>query len=141
MSNPPREARPTDRNETGRRKRIPLGQAQQRLGANIRPGYVGRWINDTPGRLKQAEAAGYTFVGDGTGAKSTELGERVAQEVGGGTKAYLMEIPQEWHAEDQAAKQERVNAAEQQIRLGAAERQTGDGRYVPQGSIEIKRDR
>lgn len=140
MSNP-RDARPTDRTETGRRKRIPLGQAQQKLGATIRPGYVGRWINDVPGRLQQAEAGGYTYVGDDTGAKSTELGARVAQHVGGGTKAYLMEIPEEYYAEDQQAKQKRVNDIEQQIRLGAAERQPGDGRYVPQGGIEIKRDR
>jgi len=71
---------------------------QAALAASARPGYQRRWINDTPGRLQQAEAGGYSYVSEDPNAKSTDVGSRTSRvvgkdESGQGMRAYLMEIP------------------------------------------------
>lgn len=96
--------RTDDREPAGRKKRTPLGAPTQRLASHEREGFHPRWVNDTPGRLARAEAAGYEFVtsGDEQQEKRRELVGRNAD--GSAMYAYLMEIPREYYEEDQAAK-------------------------------------
>lgn len=137
----PRNSRPTDRNEAGRRTRVPLGMKQTALAAEQRPGYVRRWVNDTSGRLQQAEDGGYTFVSSDQTAKSTDVGARISRVVGKnengeGMRAYLMEIPQEWYDEDQRAKQKPVNEFEAALQG----KPTFEGGYTPRsGGTRIER--
>jgi hypothetical protein len=137
----PRNARPTDRNETGRSARVPLGMKQASLGASERAGYQRRWINDTAGRLQQAEQGGYTFVSRDPTAKSTDVGARTSQivgpgENGQGLRAYLMEIPMEWYQEDQRAKQKPIEDFEAALQGKPA----FEGAYTPRsGGTRIER--
>lgn len=101
-----------------RPKRTPLGMRNV-LTAEARPGYVRRWVNDVDDRLERAKAAGYapvltpTQVGDPRAGADSQMGSLVAKQVGGGTRAVLMEIPDEYYREDQEAKQARVNRTEE----------------------------
>lgn len=120
-----------------RKERIPLGGGRQKLAApQARPGYVHRWINNDPGRIEQAQAAGYEFVRDPNAVKSGEeyqqenetsdIGSSVSRIVGKddggqGKRAYLMEIPKEFYDEDQAAKQQALDAVDAQIDKGKHE--------------------
>lgn len=137
----PRNARPTDRNETGRSARVPLGMKQMSLGATVREGYQRRWINDTAGRLQQAEQGGYTFVSQDPTAKSTDVGARTSRivgtgENGQGMRAYLMEIPMEWYQEDQRAKQKPIEDFEAALQGKPAI----EGGYTPRsGGTRIER--
>lgn len=140
---PPREAMQEARAGTGRSKRIPLGGKQQQLTASNRPGYQRRWVNDNEGRLERAQAGGYEFVQD-TVAKSTDTGTHTSQVVGSKKdgspmRAYLMELPGAWYAEDQAAKQAEVDKVDVAIRAGGINGTVGvDGRYVPKSGISVK---
>ena len=107
------------------RKRIPLGE-QHRLASVDRPvGYVDRWINDVDGRVFKARKAGYEFI-DREGSIIKEKDERfqdpewqnsaMSQPVGGGITAYLMRVKKEFYDEDQAEKQTKIDAQENQMR-------------------------
>lgn len=140
-----REERATSREESGRNKRVPLGVARSKLSVPERPGYMRRWVNDTEGRLMQAEQGGYQFATDqnlqigqpDVDNVNRDLGARVSRVVdkSTGQKAYLMEIKQEFYAEDQAAKSKKIRATEDQIRKGKIE--ADESRYVPKGGINI----
>jgi hypothetical protein len=136
-----RAQRPTDRNESGRRARVPLGIKQANLAASARAGYQRRWVNDTPGRLQQAEQGGYTFVSEDPTAKSTDLGKHTSRIVGtkeDGTamQAFLMEIPVEWYEEDQSAKQKPLDDFEAALKGKPAI----EGAYIPRsGGTRIER--
>jgi hypothetical protein len=134
-----------------RRERIPLGTPRQKLSAPARPGKVCRWVNDDGGRVSMAEQGGYDFVTDdgmkigdtNVGSGNQDLGSRVSRVVGTKTdgspmKAYLMEIDEDLHKEDQAAKAARVKETDDQIRLGNIERKPDDGRYIPETGITYK---
>lgn len=111
------EARDETREETGRRRRVPLGGAQLKLAAEKREGYVRRFFNDKGGRLQAAEAAGYAHVLNEKGEKERRL---VGTAEGGGPMyAYLMEQRAEFYAEDQAAKQGTVDQIDHAIKGGA----------------------
>lgn len=149
-----KEARKTseeNRKPIGRKARIPLGTHRAKLtveGFNIPPDKAGRWVVDHPGRLTQAEAAGYTFVVDpnaktGTGPENgrDRLNTKICQNVG--TKengaplmAYLMVIDKDWYEEDQRVKQAEVDKTDEAIRTGGIQGKVGeDGRYIPDGGI------
>lgn len=104
-----------------RPKRVPLG-SRNVLTASNRPGFVRRWINDVDDRLERAAAAGYTSVlkptetGDPKAGADSQMGTIVAKSVGGGMRAVLMEIPEEFYREDQEAKARRVDATEQGLK-------------------------
>jgi hypothetical protein len=140
MSNDPRGARPTDRNETGRRTRVPLGMKQASLVASARPGYQRRWVNDVAGRLQQAIDGGYEHVSQDPTAKSQDLGVKTsrivgAKEDGQAMSAYLMEIPMDWYEEDQKAKQKPLDEFE-----AALKGSTIEGGYTPRsGGTRIDR--
>lgn len=142
------EARQPDRNPSGRRKRVPLGVQQQRLGARVPDGMVGRWVNDTPGRIDRARQAGYEFINeDGRTAAERESCRSeivgTARE-GGPLRAYLMAIPRQFYEEDQAAKQEPLDRFEEDLRRGHAPQQAAPqdrGKfYQPDEGASIRQD-
>lgn len=141
-----REQRQESREATGRKQRIPLGSPQQKLAATIRPGYVGRWVNDEGGRLQQAQMAGYSFVNEDTTKQGTNAdpGTRISrivgkQEDGQALRAYLMEQTEENYAEDQAAKQAQLDAFDEAMKRGNSDGKAADGRYIPSQGISIER--
>ena len=60
--------------------------------------FYSRWINDTEGRLQKAQDAGYDFRDDATASDSND--SRTWRHVGGGKRAYLMDLPEEYRNED-----------------------------------------
>lgn len=143
MGRPTREEseakRAADRQEAGRNSRVPLGVARAKLSVPTKPGYVRRWVNDTEGRLMQAEQGGYQYATDQAlqiGAVDVDnvnrdLGARISRVVdkSTGQKAYLMEIKEEFYREDQAAKVRQVVEKDRLIKTGKLEDDVG--RYIP----------
>ena len=82
------------------------------------PKFVYRVFNDADGRITRGEEAGYEVVrssqelGDATVETPSALGSAVSRPVGGGMNGVLMRIPRELYEEDQAEKQNRVDASE-----------------------------
>lgn len=118
-----------------RPQRTPLGRRNV-LTASARKGYQRRWVNDTDDRLLRAQEAGYTFVQDPTANTSdqvagdpAQMGSATSKSVGKGVRAYLMEIPEDFYREDQAAKQKDVDASEAGLRA-----KTDEGQY---GAVEL----
>lgn len=138
-----REERPTSREttreESGRSTRVPLGVARSKLSVPTRPGFVRRWVNDTEGRLLQAEQGGYQYATDQAlqiGSAdidnvNRDLGSRVSRVVdkSTGQKAYLMEIKEDFYREDQAVKAKTVAEKDRLIKTGKLDDDAG--RYIP----------
>lgn len=88
----------------------------QRLVAKQRKGYIRRWVNGSEQRLDALLKKGYSFVKKNETAGScltTDIGSAKSQIVGqtaagSARRDYLMEIPEELHAEDQKIKEQRV---------------------------------
>ena len=105
------------------------------LTTDQREGYVRRWVNDTPGRIKMFEEAGYepvrdaTKVGDDRAGEASNVGSSVTRkDVGAGQDAVLMEIPIEYYKEDQAAKEQHLENLETSLLPEELKRGTyGDG--------------
>ena len=120
-----RGERPTTREETGRRARVPLGSMKTKLDYPSRPGYVRRWFNDQGNRLYDAGRAGYEFVEETNEGRTIKVSRRVGtHDDGQPLMAYLMEIRQEFYDEDQAIKQKVVDDIDAAIRSGEP-RETG----------------
>lgn len=143
MGRPSREEtsqRNAAREESGRSTRVPLGVARSKLSVPARPGYVRRWVNDTEGRLLQAQQGGYQFATDQSlqigspdvDNENRDLGARVSRVVdkSTGQKAYLMEIKEEFYREDQAFKQKAVKEKDDLIKNGKLDDDAD--RYVPE---------
>ena len=121
-----------------RPKRQPVSQRKV-LSAPTRPGYIRRWVNDSEGRVKLFEEGGWNPVANEPGLQTADkskmaessLGSLVSRHVGGGNKAVLMEIKEEWYSEDQAKKADAIKDSERDI----LSRRT-DGQY---GKIEVTR--
>ena len=103
-------------------------------------GFHYRIVNDTDDRVQEFTDRGYEVV---SGDKTVTIGDkRVAVpsdegtvkyiSVGGGQKAVLMRIPDEWYKEDQAVKQKDVDEVEAAIKQNAL----GTSDY---GKFEISR--
>lgn len=126
-----------------RKKRVSLGVPRARLAVNKRDGYVRRWINDRDGRVSRAKEGGYNFVKENevqfvdSDVCNTDSVCKVVDS--DGTKAYLMEITQEYYDEDQAEKRKLVDTTEDALRRGEdAQGAPGrDGRYIPKEGIKI----
>lgn len=136
------------------RTRIPMSVPRAKLATPDLPGFHCHWINDYPGRILQAQAAGYEFVsqeealvtmpdlaGSPLGA-GTDLGSRVSvvvgrQEDSTPLRAYLMKLRSEWYKEDQDVAQGRVDQIHEAIERG---KQQVDGdnsnRYVKSVSVK-----
>lgn len=114
-------ARISSAERANRPKRTPLG-TRNVLTAEPREGYVRRYFNDVEDRIAKAKAAGYTPVmgladtSDERAGTDSQMGSVVAKSVGGGVRAVLMEIPEEFYREDQEAKQREVDATESGLR-------------------------
>ncbi len=141
-----RTERSDSREETGRSTRVPLGVSRPKLAVPQRQGYVRRWVNDVEGRLQGAEAGGYQFVENSALQAGTQDVDNVNRDLGArmsrvvdkstGMKAYLMEIKQEFHEEDQKLKMREVDEIDSAIKRGAL----GDdeSRYIPDKGKGIK---
>jgi hypothetical protein len=104
---------PVDRR---RRNRRPFGSRDQKLYWPAIPNHHIHIFNDEPGRLLQAQEAGYDFVEDIDGKKiSFVVGTGRS---GGPLIGYLMKIPQDWYEEDMAALQEEIDRTDRAIRRG-----------------------
>lgn len=120
------ENRPTreDTRVEARVKRIPISGERNILGVTgIRPDYHACWVNDK--NVPAFQDAGYTFVDNDVsfGAVHIEqgnpLGARYARNVGMGTTAYLMEIPQEYYDEDRENEAQQVDSMEASMKRDA----------------------
>lgn len=144
----PRGARPTDREPTGRRKRVPLGTPQPRLSAEQRPGFIRRFVNDTPGRITNALQGDYSHVIDETAdeedGRAAYRSEIVGvKEDGTALRAYLMEVPEDIYAEDQMIKQAPLDEFDQEMKRGSirkADPRDGESYYVPDEGISVRSD-
>lgn len=133
-----------------RKNRVPLGAPRLRLSMSKREGYKRRWINDKQGRIAMAQEGGYTLVpkdgaefeeDDVTNVNSS-LNNAVSRVVDSeGTKAYLMEIPEDWYEEDQQEKQQKIDEMENTLSRGEDShgKPGADGRYIPREGIKINR--
>lgn len=118
------------------RKRVPFGAQSLKLAVPPRPGYKRHWFNDEPGRVQRAELAGYTLVKDSKGQPVARITGKA--EGGRGRNSYLMEIPQDWYEEDQAAEQAALEDRLAEIRHGKSGPGGNDPtRYVPQQGIKM----
>lgn len=124
MNTPITKPRPT------KDTRRPFGSQTQKLAYEPRAGYHRHWFNDLPGRIVQAQEAGYSFVEDKEGKKVHRV---VGVDAAGGPlEAYLMEIPEEWYQEDMSRNEEATRKLDESIRRGNVAGEVGkDGRYVP----------
>jgi hypothetical protein len=108
------------------------------LTAPHRPGFVRRFVNDTPGNIKRRLDQGYEIVQDDvqigdTGSLTDKGMGSVPQKVVDKTtamKAVLMEIPEDWYNEDQAEKAKVLKEREDQIKRQPQQ----EGQY---GKVEL----
>lgn len=123
---------------SGRVKRSPIGQRNILTVKGTDPNYTYRIVNDTGDRIKMFEEAGYELVdandvtvGDKRVSQASPEGTKAQVSVGNGEKAFVMRIRNDWYAEDQQAKQAKVDALEHTMKEKAQ-----SGNY---GSLEISR--
>lgn len=113
-----------------RPKRTPVGTARNILTIpDMDPNYVYRWVYENPnrpGRVRRFEEGGYEVVkedlkpGDNTVDRGSKVGSAVTRPDSGGMLV-AMRILKEWYDEDQIAKQDKVNAIEDMIKIDALE--------------------
>ena len=102
------------------RKRIPLG-TRNILTAPKKPGFVRRFVNDKGDRIQAFKDAGWAAaemvaeVGDDKAGRATSMGSSATPSVGGGQRAVLMEIPEEYYDADNKAKQAKIAQVEKEI--------------------------
>jgi hypothetical protein len=117
---------PTRGTRTTRTTRVPVTERNILSVKGKEPGYEYRIVNDSGDRVQQLVDAGYEFVdastvqvGDKRINSTTPEGTHAQVSVGGGMKAYVMRIREDWYKEDQIAKQARVNEMEDTIKQNA----------------------
>lgn len=141
-------ARPAEQKQRRRRRSdLGLGRlAKLDVPAHAKdPNYVYRWINDTPGRVKQlTEQDDYDIVtSDMLGERSDSdrgSGQNVERDAGGGMRAILVRKPREYYEQDKAAEQKLVDEIDDALRRGqtqSPEGLSGPHSYVPEGGINI----
>ena len=122
-------------------------RASMALGENIlEEGYMYRWVNDTPGKIKRYQAVGWDLVEDveksmqvGEGAETTnsDLGTAISLYAGVGKdnrayRAYLMRIEEELYQEGEALKQEELDKVDRALSSDGT-LQSVEGAYTPNG--------
>ena len=124
-----------------KRERKPFGTLGQKLAYPPREGYHRHWFNDSPGRIEMAKEYGYTHVMGKDGKPVTRVVG--AAEGGGGLHAYLMETPEEWHQENLAKEQQRVDEIDAAIRGGQVQGKSAQDKdsafYVGKQGINLRR--
>jgi hypothetical protein len=121
-----------DTRRVSRENRKPFGSQTQKLAFPAREGFHRHWFNDQPGRIKQAQDAGYTHVIDEATQKPVTRVVGVTAQ-GGPLDGYLMEIPTEWWESDMADNEKTVKEKEDTIRRGqveAADPRERDSRFT-----------
>lgn len=120
-------------------KRTPVGRRNVLHVSGKEPGYVYRIVNDTGARVSTFLEAGYELVeakdvvvGDKRVGTPTAEGSVAQVHVGGGDRAVVMRIREDWYEEDQAAKAAHIAATEEATRQSAL-----DGNDY--GKIDISR--
>lgn len=110
-------------------KRVPVSGLRDIMTVtNQDPAFVYRWVQDTGeagGKVLKYKRGGYDFartdsgethtVGDDAVYRSESNGSIIRLPTGGGQYSYLMRIPREYYEEDQAAKNEKIDALESTI--------------------------
>lgn len=108
-------------NDKQSRKRIPLG-TRNILTAPKKSGFVRRFVNDVGDRIQMFKNADWKVcddvnqVGDPKAGKASSLGSMANPSVGGGTRAVLMEVPEEIYKADKAASQASITKVENEIK-------------------------
>lgn len=135
------------RNEAKRSERVPFGIKRSKMAVkDADPNYVYRWVNDTPGRLEDAQRGGYAFVTEAQAGekdvanRNQDLGSRISRIVGHDAQgkpqaAYLMRIQKSLYAADQKAKQRELDELDKAIKRGQT-RPVEQG-YVPAQGISV----
>lgn len=126
-----------------KKKRVPFGALRSKLTVLYQiPGYHLHWINDTPGRIHEAQQGDYEFVSPkevGFDEAETKVKRLVGKnDDGSALYAYLMKIRQDWYDEDQKTYQAYLDDMDNQIRNGRLNEKAGDKRYVPREGISMK---
>jgi len=105
--------------------RIPMSGTRDKLAVRgKKDGYVYRIVNDTPGRVQEAQLAGYevvvgediTFGHRHVDSASGKGGSVATTPVGGGTDGILMRIRKDWYEEDKKARHDAIDESEKQMR-------------------------
>lgn len=123
---------------SGRVKRIPLQGKQPLAVRGKEPGFHYRVVNDKDDRVLDFKDAGYEVVKGTDATVGDKRVDRPAEEgsvqhisVGGGDKAVLMRIPQDWYDEDQDAKLSHLQDLEDATKKDAL-----SGHY---GNLDVRR--
>lgn len=102
--------------ERSNQERTPIGQrGKLTVPEHLKErGYQYRFFNDDEGRIESAIDAGWAIVeakaqvGDPNVGQATQFGSAISKPVGGGKRAILMRIREDWFKEDQSAKEARI---------------------------------
>ena len=125
-----------------RTKRISMSGSRMRMHieeSEKDPNFHYSWINDSNGLVQRAKMAGYQHCtrsefpqwGEGGVDASDGTTALVSMDVGGGTIAYLMKQPMEYHLEDQADIDQLTDAREADLKRVLDQ---GNGTY---GTLDI----
>ena len=117
-----------------RESRVPFGVTRTKLEVPMTiEGYHLHWVNDSAGRIPEAQRGGYTFVEPkevGAVDTGTQVKRLVGRnEDGSALYAYLMKIETAFYIEDQATIQGEVDQFDRAIKRGSLEEVSGDNRY------------
>lgn len=117
------------------RESQPFGAFDRKLAFPPIQGYKQHWFNDKPGRVDIALRAGWAYVNDKDGKPKSIIVDS------GGLKAYLLKIPEQFWAEDQARQQAKADAALAAVKKkpdqsGAAKPSDKGAFYVPDGKTD-----
>lgn len=121
------------------RVRVPIGARRDITAVRDQdPDFQYRWANDSPGRIKRLQEAGYELVESAKIGDSNVDGTHnedgvVSRDMGKGTTAYLLKQRRDYFLEDQAEKQKIVDESEEEMRRDINENRN-DGRY---GEVKI----
>lgn len=125
---PAEEQRADSESQARKTGRVSMARTRK-LDFKPKQGYVAYWFKDIPGRVQQAQQAGYEFVTDAEGAKITQPS--------GANTMYLMQIPEEFRKEDFELGQQKVADITRSKVM-----QLGQDEYVPDGqSAPLQRDK
>lgn len=136
------------------RTRVPMSMPSLKLEVPELPGYHLHWMMGSPGRIAQAQRAGYTFVepdevdvlntsigDDASKSGNTDMGSRVSivatrdtGDDGKEQRLYLMKIPLEFWKQDQKALESKNEQVAASLRGGqdiGANQFGSENRYIP----------
>lgn len=100
------------------------------------------WVNDIDDNINKYLDAGYEFVlddgsirvGDRALNRDSQIGTKVAKNVGNNVTAYLMVVPKEYYEEDMKRYHDEIDQNEREWQTGQA--QSVEGSY---GSVKISK--